>query len=250
MSDDLPRPFSPEEPALPLTPACPRCAGPVTGGPGARECPGHGPVPPLWRPEEASYDALVAQVRAAGSSKEGVPTYLPWPIGPGWAVTDLGTVGEPGDVRATMTGCSGATDLDGAVDLLVVVEEPGTGLGAARAGLPHGVTGGPPVELFDDAPQARLRAGGLDVRLWAVPLPEDRETSAVPDSPGALFDPLADVGLDRSVLVGEASGRWLWVLVRPASALLLLGADLALADAADLGTALVEVSFAGLPPRW
>lgn len=243
-------PTSPEEPVLPPTPACPRCAGPVAGGAAERDCATHGPVPPLWRPEVASYDGLVAQLRAAASSTQDVPTYLPWPVGPGWAVTDLGTVGEPGAVQATMTGVSGATELDGAVDLLVVVEEPGTGLGAARAGLPHGVTGGPPVELFDEPPQTRIRAGGLDVRLWAVPLPEDRETSAVPDSPGALFDPLADVGLDRSVLVGEASGRWLWLLVRPASALLLLGADLALAHAAELGPALVEVSFTGPPPRW
>jgi hypothetical protein len=206
-------------------------------------CAEHGPVPPLWRADAASYDELVAQLRRSPD----VPTYLPWPLSPGWSVTDLGTVGEPGDVRATMTGCSGATEVDGPVDLLVVTEAPGTGLGAARAGLPDDT---PPRALFDQAPQARVRAGAVDVRLWSVPLPEDGSHPAVPDSPGALLDPLAALGPDRSVLVGEVAGRWLWVLVRPASALLLLTGDVILAEAAGLGPALVEVGFAGPPPSW
>ncbi|GAA1925187.1 hypothetical protein GCM10009737_28640 [Nocardioides lentus] len=234
-------------PPGPLSPSCPRCAGPATAGEDLPvelvDCATHGPVPPLWRPDTASYDALVAQLARA----TGLPTYLPWPLRPGWSLTDLGVVGAESDVRATMSGCTGASDLDGAVDLLVVVEEPGTGLGAARAGLPHD---GPPPALFEESPQARVRTGGHDVRLWAVPLPEDRSEVVVPDSPGALFDPLADVGLDRSVLVGEVRGRWLWLLVRPASALLLLGGDLQLGDAADLGASLLEVSFAHPPPRW
>jgi len=236
--------------AGPLGPSCPRCAGPAVVDVGLPpelvDCATHGPVPPLWRPDTATYDALVDQLARASA----LPTYLPWPLGPGWSLTDLGVVGAPGDVRATMTGCSGASELDGAVDLLVVVEEPGTGLGAARAGLPHD---GPPAALFEEPPQTRVGAGGPGgpgVRLWSVPLPEDRSEVVVPDSPGALYDPLADVGVDRSVLVGELQGRWLWLLVRPASALLLLGGDLQLADAADLGASLLEVSFAHPPPRW
>ena len=40
----------------------------------------------------------------------------------------------------------------------------------------------------------------------------------------------SDADLDRAVLVGEAEGRWLWLVLRPASALLLLRDDWILRD--------------------
>jgi hypothetical protein len=170
----------------------------------------HGVVTPLWRPREATYDAFVEHIDRAGE----FPTLLPWPMGPGWRISDFGVVAGPGgSPTATVACCSGMSELDGAVDVLLVSEEPGTGLGARVARLersyPRGVGDGPPV--------ARVRLGRATVPLWTI------STSA------------ADGELDRTVLVGEAEGRWLWLVLYPASAVLLLRDDWILRDAAEAG---------------
>ena len=46
------------------------------------------------------------------------------------------------------------------------------------------------------------------------------------------------------------SGRWLWVVLRPASALLLLRDDWILRDVTSVGPAIVEMPFGGPPPTW
>jgi hypothetical protein len=85
----------------------------------------------MWRPEEATYEAFAGHLTAT----DDFPTYVPWPMGPGWSVTDFAAVGdEPGRTRATLTCTSGTSELDGPVDVLVVAEEAGTGLGAPCAG--------------------------------------------------------------------------------------------------------------------
>jgi hypothetical protein len=56
--------------------------------------------------------------------------------------------------------------------------------------------------------------------------------------------------LDRSVLAGEAHGRWLWIVLRPASAILLLRDDWILRDVSGLGAPLLEMSFGGAAPLW
>ena len=53
-------------------------------------------VEPLWRPPEASYDAFADHLGAAAD----FPTYLPWPMSPGWRVTDFAAVGD----RSTAAG--------------------------------------------------------------------------------------------------------------------------------------------------
>ena len=55
---------------------------------------------------------------------------------------------------------------------------------------------------------------------------------------------------DRSVVVGEALGRWLWIVLRPASAMLLLRDDWILKDTSTAGPHLVELPFDGPPPPW
>jgi hypothetical protein len=55
---------------------------------------------------------------------------------------------------------------------------------------------------------------------------------------------------DRSVLAGEAGGRWLWLVVRPAAAVLLLRDDWILRDVSDAGPELVEMPFGGPTPHW
>jgi hypothetical protein len=196
------------------------------GPDGGWSCPDHGAVEPLWQPEEASYDAFHEHLLAS----TGFPTYLPWPMSPGWAVTDFGVVGRSADrARATMTCCSGTSELDGPVDVLVVAEEAGTGLGARCAGTPYDDPG---VELGEGRPAVRVRIDQQPVGLWPV------STSA------------ATGEWDRSVVAGEAQGRWLWIVLRPASAMLLLREDWILRDVSGLGPPLVEMGFGGPRPSW
>jgi len=183
----------------------------------------------LWRPEMVSYDSFVSHLERAG----GLPTYLPWPLRPGWSVVDFGVAGggsAHGDVPvASLTMVSGPSEIDGPVDLLLVAEEAGVGLGARFAGTP-GADPGP--GLGDGPPAARVRIGSQLVSLWPVSI-----SAAVGE-------------WDRSVLAGEAAGRWLWLVVRPAAALLMLQDGWELRDVSGLGPTLVELPFDGSHPRW
>jgi hypothetical protein len=78
----------------------------------------------------------------------------------------------------------------------------------------------------------RIRIGSQSVPLWAV----STATEAVE--------------LDRAVLAGEAGGRWLWVILHPASAMLLLRDEWILRDVSDVGPTLVEMAFGGPQPTW
>jgi hypothetical protein len=211
-----------------LVVGCPRCPTPVArSGTGTGwSCPEHGPIAPLWRPHEATYGGFAEHLL----SSAGFPTYLPWPMSPGWSVTDFALVGEePGRTRATLTCCSGTSELDGPVDMVVVTEEAGTGLGARCAGTPHDDPGD---ELGLGPPSVKVRVESQVVPLWPV------STSALSGE------------LDRSVVAGEAQGRWLWIVLRPASAILLLRDDWLLRDVSGLGPPLVEIPFGGAAPLW
>lgn len=221
---------------MPLRVECPRCPTPLAppapipapGGPteAAASCPVHGPTAVLHRPEEASYDAFVEALALAGE----FPTYLPWPMSPGWSVTDFAVVGGGGrEARATMTCSSGTSALDGPVDVFVVSEESGTGLGARCAGTPHLDAG---LDIGVGSPLVRVRIGSQSVPLWSVSTAD------------------ADGELDRSVVAGEADGRWLWVVLRPASAMLLLRDEWILRDVSGIGPPLVEMPFGGPAPAW
>jgi hypothetical protein len=204
---------------------CPRCPAPLGTAPGGGYlCPEHGPTPALRRPEDASYDGFAEALRAAGD----FPTYLPWPMSPGWSVTDFAVVGAD-PARATMTCSSGTSALDGPVDVFVVSEESGVGLGARCAGTPY-LDPGP--EVGAEPPPVRVRIASQSVPLWSV------STSA------------AEPELDRSVFAGEAGGCWLWVVLRPASAMLLLRDEWILRDVSGIGPPLVEMPFGGPRPTW
>jgi hypothetical protein len=204
---------------MPLAATCVRCSGPVP-------CEAHRGVAPLWRPEEATYEAFAEHL----ASSRHFPTYMPWPMSPGWSVTDFAAVGDGQErARATLTCTSGTSELDGPVDAIVVAEEAGTGLGARCAGTRYDDPG---AEIADRPPTARVRIGSQSVNLWDV------STSS------------ADGEFDRSVLAGEAAGRWLWIVLRPASALLLLRDDWILRDVSDVGPQLLEIPFGGHRPVW
>lgn len=151
-------------------------------------------------------------------------------MGLGWSITDFGSVAVPGgDARACFVTCSGPSDLDGVVEVSVVSEEPGVGLGARCAGLARSDPG---AEIGDGPPHAKIRIDGHPISLWSV------LTSEV------------DVDFDRSVFAGEARGRWLWLVLRPASAALMLADEWAMVDLAELGPELIDLSFGGSPPAW
>ncbi|MGL5824235.1 MAG: DUF6758 family protein [Nocardioides sp.] len=52
------------------------------------------------------------------------------------------------------------------------------------------------------------------------------------------------------MFLGEAEGRWLWLIFRPASAMLLLHNGWLLHDVSEVGPTLVDAAFGGPPPTW
>jgi hypothetical protein len=188
-------------------------------------CPEHGRSEPLWRPVEAGYADFVDHLETTA----GLPTYLPWPLSPGWRITDFAALGPPGDAIGSMACVSGTSELDGPVDLTVVTEEAGAGLGARVAGTRYSDPGD---QIGLGPATVRVRIDSLTVSLWPV---------SVSDSSGDL---------DRSVVAGEAHGRWLWMVLRPASAILLLRDDWILRDVSGLGPPLVELPFGGPAVPW
>jgi Family of unknown function (DUF6758) len=133
-----------------------------------------------------------------------VPIWIPGPLLPGWMLAGLGYAGdERTGAQGTVLACAGPAPLGGVADLLLVAEEPGVGLGAGLAGL----NGTDPGASVTGAAAAKIEAAGHPTALWTVPAPDD-----------------------RSVFVGEAKGRWLWVILWPAAAGYLLAEHLAVHD--------------------
>ena len=212
--------------AMPLKVGCPRCSAPVSQTPDGWSCVDHAEIEPLWHPEEPTYETFGEHLQAT----DGFPTYLPWPMSPGWRVTDFAAVGaRPERARASLTCCSGTSELDGPVDVIVVAEEAGTGLGARVADTLHDDPGS---QIGQGPPAVKVRVDNQVVNLWPV------STN------------LASREWDRSVVAGEAGGRWLWLVLRPASAMLLLRDDWILRDVSDAGPQLVEMPFGGPAPLW
>lgn len=188
-------------------------------------CPTHGTVHPLWRPEQADYAAFAELVGRAAD----LPTYLPWPMSPGWSISDFGCVEGSGRAYATVTTTVGTSDLDGPVEVTVIAEDPGVGLGARCAGTAYDDPG----EQIGQGPHAiNVRADGRSVRMWAVDPADDDDLFA------------------KAVFAGEADGRWLWLVIRPASAALLLRDEWLLADVTGFGPEALEMPFGGARPQW
>lgn len=199
-------------------PRCPRC-GETLRPPGLTSsdwtCPGHGAVPPLQAPHPPS-TAWLADLAA----RAAVPVWVPWPLPAGWLLTGEAEVGGPRQRPvATVVACSGPNPAprpgmpaELAADLLVVAETPGVGLGAHLAGLDDVDPG----EAVARGPaHAKVRARGQHTPLWHV------------DGAG-----------DRAAFVGESAGVWLWMLLWPASAAVLLLESFELVDVRDGGPAL------------
>jgi hypothetical protein len=189
-------------------PTCPRCGSLVQEArlagatPAAWYCMVHGEVWPLRAEPAPSADALRALARGAA-----VPVWLPWPMPTGWLVTGFARAGgDHGGTRGCAVNLSGPNPLGGPGEMLLVSEEPGIGLGARFAGLDGPDPGG---DIAAGPPQGVVRSGHHDFALWQV------------DQPG------------RAAFVGEAMGAWLWVILWPATAGVLLAEQLELTDLRD-----------------
>lgn len=199
---------------------CPRCGLPLRP-PGLMsstwDCEQHGPVAPL-----RSYHRLSVELLAQTVRRTRVPLWSPLPLLPGWTVTGMALAGDDRTgARAAALALSGPSPLGGPADVVLVAEEPGIGLGARLAGTasldPGSVPGG--------APDAKVEAAGHDTPLWRCESADD-----------------------RCALVGEASGVWLWVVLWPPAAELLLIEHIELHDLRDEAHAGLDLPI-GAPTR-
>ena len=201
-------------------PTCPRCGAPLrapSAWSSAWHCDQHGEVHPLGAVHSPSRDGLDGLLRTSG-----VPVWLPWPLPAGWLITGFAGAG---DERTGMRGCvvalSGPNPVGGPGDLLLVSEELGVGLGARFAGL----DGPDPGDSFAAGrPHALVRFGHHDFPLWNVDAPE------------------------RAAFAGEMMGRWLWAVLWPATAGVLMVEPMTLRDLRDPGQDL-DLPFGAPSPR-
>jgi len=201
-------------------PTCPRCEAGLRGPTiwsSAWRCEHHGEVYPLHPALRPSATALLRVLRGAR-----VPVWLPWPLPPGWLVTG---VAGAGDERTGTLGCavalSGPNPVGGLGEMMLVSEGPRVGLGARFAGLDGpdpgtGFAAGPPCAV--------VRYGHHDLPLWQV------------DAPG------------RAAFAGEVMGTWLWLVLWPDTAGVLLVEPLPVRDLRDPGQEL-DVPFGALSPH-
>ncbi len=197
--------------------ACPRCGRPLhepTAWSSAWRCDWHGEVHPLlpaFSPSRDGLDGLLRILRpdTARPGQAGVPAWLPWPLPVGWLVAGFAGAGdERTGVRACAVALTGPNPVGGPADMVVVAEEPGAGLGAGLAGLDSVDPGAG----FASAPAVGAASfGHHDFPLWQVASP------------------------DRAVFAGEAEGLWLWVVLWPDTAGVLLVEPITLRDLRDPG---------------
>src|SRR5260370_28352231 len=181
-------------------PTCPRC-GSLVREPNAWssgwQCDVHGEVHPLRMVHSPSPGGLEGLLRGSA-----VPVSLPWPLPTGWLVTGFAGAG---DERTGTRGCavalSGPSRGGGPADMLVISEELGVGLGAGFAGLAGPDPGS---DFAARPPHAFVRFGNPELPLWHVEAPK------------------------RAAFAGEMIGNWLWLILSPATAGMLLGEPLAL----------------------
>jgi len=183
----------------------------------AWHCHVHGDVHPLRAVHSPSSEGLRGVLRGAM-----VPVWLPWPLPDGWLVTGFAGAGdERSGTRGATVAVSGPNPVGGPGEMLLVSEEIGVGLGARLAGL-----GGPdPGDAFATGPpHAAIRFSGHELPLWHV------------DAPG------------RAAFAGEVMGNWLWLVLWPDTAGMLLVDPLELRDLRDPGQDL-DLPFGARSPR-
>jgi hypothetical protein len=203
-------------------PTCPRCSGPVREPDlwsSAWRCDRHGDVLPYHQGSKPSREALDAVM-----VRSHAPWWTPYPSMIGWTVSGSGHCGDDKrGTRATALCFSGPNPFGGPVDLLLIAEEPGVGLGARFAGL-QGMDPGD--DVFEARPDAHIASDGHACPLWCVPSADD-----------------------RLAYVGEALGLWLWAIVWPPAASVLLLDELKLTDIRDNRPAREAMVFGAPSPH-
>lgn len=155
------------------------------------ECASHGAVAP-YVPVVRTGGEQVRQL----AEHSDVPVWCPVPLLPGWTLAGTARAGDDRHgAKAAVVALGGPAPLGGPADLLLIAEEPGTGLGARMAGT-DGLDAG---SFVQGAPDAKVIAAGHPTPLWQV--------ASAPD---------------RTAFVGEASGVWLWAVLWPPEAELVL----------------------------
>ncbi|TDC70850.1 DUF6758 family protein [Streptomyces hainanensis] len=205
-------------------PSCPKCGGRVRA-PGlfadSWRCAEHGAVQPVQPVVPPSVNALTVVV-----NRTRVPVWMPWPLPVGWLFTGVACAGDDrSGGRATVVACSGPGPLGGPGEMLLIAEELGVGLGARYAGV-AGPDPGPRLRV-DAPPQIKVLAAGRPTPLWQV----------------------ADAPEDRAVFAGEAMGLWLWAVIWPEQAGILMYDEMVLTDLRDAGSELELVPCGALSPR-
>jgi hypothetical protein len=157
------------------------------------------------------------------ASSSGVPLWVPLPLLPGWTLTGLASAGdERSAAKATVVALSGPSPLGGPADMLLIAEEPAVGLGARFAGLDE-IDPGPTVA---GPPEAKLEAAGHPTALWRSPSADD-----------------------RAAIVGEAMGVWLWAVLWPPAAELVLLEHVVLHDLRAVAHESVDLPVGAPSPR-
>jgi hypothetical protein len=199
---------------------CPRCGDPVrepSAWSSTWQCDRHGGVHPLRVLHRPSTQALAGALRDAA-----VPVWLPWPLPRGWLITGFAAAG---DERSGTRGCavalSGPNPVGGLGEMLIISEELGVGMGARFAGLAGPDPGASFVAM---APHAFVHFSNHEFPLWHV------------EAPG------------RAAFAGEVMGSWLWLVLWPDTAGMLLVESLSLRDLRDPGQDL-DLPFGARSPR-
>jgi hypothetical protein len=178
-------------------------------------CVQHGSV----HPYTSSHVEALSQV--VGHSR--VPLWAPVSMLAQWTVGGLASCGdERTGATATVLALAGPSPLGGPADLLLIGEEPGVGLGARIAG----IDGLDPGAGIDGAPDAKILAAGHPTPLWRC-----------------------DSADDRVAFVGEALGVWLWAVLWPPAAELVLLEHVELRDLRDEGFGSIELPIGAPSPR-
>jgi hypothetical protein len=201
-------------------PTCPRCdcalRGPTLWS-NAWHCEHHGNVDPLRPSLSPSRSGLLSLLRTTH-----VPVWLPWPLPPGWLVTGFAGAG---DERTGTQGCavalSGPNPCGGPGEMMLISEGPRVGLGARFAGL----DGPDPGErLTAGPPAAAVQYGHRELPLWHVEAP------------------------NRAAFAGEVMGTWMWLVLWPDTAGLMMVDPLQVTDLREPGLHL-DVPFGAPSPR-
>jgi len=141
--------------------------------------------------------------------KAEVPVWVPWPLPQGWLVTGFAAAGdERTGTRGASVALSGPNPMGGPAEMMLVSEEPGVGLGARFAGLEGPDPG---AEFPAGQPAGVVEVAHHEFPLWHV----DAE--------------------DCAAFAGEVSGSWLWLVMWPDTAGMLMAEPLELRDLRDPG---------------